>query len=82
MLLAKAAKIEHPGVAFCGEGVGPFCAEGKTGAAIRGELFCNYLTKTKEVDFPCARPLSIFHRKEVARKFQFNCVEHFAACVQ
>ena len=82
MLLAKAAKIEHPGAAFCGEGVGLLWAEGKTGAAIRVELFCNNLTNTQEVDFLCAYPLSSFHSEEEERKFQSNCVEHFATCVQ
>jgi hypothetical protein len=78
---SKAAKAEHPRVAFCGERVGLLWAEGKTDAAIRLEQLCNDLAKTHEVDILCAYPLSNFHEGD-EHAFQSICAEHSAAYSQ
>jgi hypothetical protein len=75
---SKAAKAEHPRVAFCGERVGLLWAEGKTDAAIRLEQLCNDLCKTHEVDILCAYPLSSIHSEEDEHEFQSICAEHSA----
>lgn len=72
----KAAKSEHPRVAFCGERVGLLWAEGKTDAAIRLEQLCNDLAKKYEVDILCAYPLSSSPNKEDEQGFQRICAEH------
>jgi DNA-binding NarL/FixJ family response regulator len=79
---SKAAKAEHPRVAFCGERVGLLWVEGKTDAAIRLEQLCNDLTKAHEVDILCAYPLSSFHGQENERVFQSICAEHSAVSSQ
>ena len=79
---AKAAKAEHPRVAFCGECLGRLWAEGKTDAAIRLEQGCDELVKTHEVDILCAYPLRSFHGEEDERIFQSICAEHSAAYSQ
>ncbi len=76
---AKAAKAEHPRVAFCGECLGRLWAEGKTDAAIRLEQGCDELVKTHEVDILCAYPLRSFHGEEDEHIFQSICAEHSAA---
>ena len=73
---SKAAKAEHPRVAFCGEGVGLLWAEGKTDAAIRIEQLWNDLAKMHEVDILCAYPLRSFDGEEDA--FRSICAEHSA----
>jgi len=73
---SKAAKLEHPRVAFCGERVGLLWAEGKTDAAIRLEQLCNDLAKTHEVDILCAYPLSSFHGAEDEHVFRNICSQH------
>jgi DNA-binding NarL/FixJ family response regulator len=75
---SKAAKAQHPRVAFCGERVGLLWAEGKTDAAIRLEQLCNDLAKTHEVDILCAYPVSNFHSEEDERVLQSICAEHSA----
>jgi DNA-binding NarL/FixJ family response regulator len=75
---SKAAKVEHPRIAFCGERVGLLWAEGKTDAAIRLEQLCNDLAKTHEVDILCAYPLGSIHRGEDEHAFQRICSEHSA----
>jgi DNA-binding NarL/FixJ family response regulator len=75
---AKAAKAEHPRVAFCGECLGRLWAEGKTDAAIRLEQGCDELVKTHEVDILCAYPLRRFHGEEDEHIFQGICAEHSA----
>ncbi len=75
---AKAAKAEHPRVAFCGEFLGRLWAEGKTDAAIRLEQGCDELVKTHEVDILCAYPLRSFHGEEDEHIFQSICAEHSA----
>jgi hypothetical protein len=79
---SKAAKAEHPRVAFCGERVGLLWAEGKTDAAIRLDQLCNDLVKTHEVDILCAYPLSSIHGKEDEHGFQRICAEHSAVYSQ
>lgn len=79
---AKAAKAEHPRVAFCGECLGRLWAEGKTDAAIRLEQGCDELVKTHEVDILCAYPLRGFHGEEDERVFQSICAEHSAVYSQ
>jgi len=79
---AKAAKAEHPRVAFCGECLGRLWAEGKTDAAIRLEQGCDELVKTHEVDILCAYPLRSFHGEEDEHIFQSICAEHSAAYSQ
>jgi DNA-binding NarL/FixJ family response regulator len=76
--VSKAAKAEHPRVAFCGERVGLLWAEGKTDAAIRLEQLCNDLSKTHEVDILCAYPLSSIQGGEDEHEFQRICAEHSA----
>ena len=76
---AKAAKAEHPRVAFCGECLGRLWAEGKTDAAIRLEQGCDELVKTHDVDILCAYPLRSFHGEEDEHIFQSICAEHSAA---
>jgi len=76
---AKAAKAEHPRVAFCGECLGRLWAEGKTDAAIRLEQGCDELVKTHEVDILCAYPVRSFHGEEDEHIFQSICAEHSAA---
>jgi CheY-like chemotaxis protein len=76
---AKAAKAEHPRVAFCGECLGRLWAEGKTDAAIRLEQACDELVKTHKVDILCAYPLRSFHGEEDEHIFQSICAEHSAA---
>jgi hypothetical protein len=73
---SKAAKLEHPRVAFCGERVGLLWAEDKTDAAIRLEQLCNDLAKTHEVDILCAYPLSSFHGAEDEHVFRNICSQH------
>jgi DNA-binding NarL/FixJ family response regulator len=73
---AQAAKVEHPRVVFCGEGVGLLWVQGKTDAAIRVEQLCSELAKTHEVDILCAYPLSSIHDEEDEHKFQNICAEH------
>src|SRR5258706_805805 len=75
-LASKAAKAEHPPVAFCGERVGMLWAEGKTDAAIRLEQLCSDLAKIHEVDILCAYPLSSIHGKEHEREFQKISAQH------
>jgi DNA-binding NarL/FixJ family response regulator len=79
---AKAAKAEHPRVAFCGECLGRLWAEGKTDAAIRLEQGCDELVKTHEVDILCAYPLRSFHGEEDEHIFQSICAEHSAVYSQ
>lgn len=79
---SKAAKAEHPRVAFCGERVGLLWAEGKTDAAIRLEQLCNDLARTTDVDILCAYPLSSIHSKEDEQGFQRICAEHSAVYSQ
>jgi hypothetical protein len=79
---AKAAKAEHPRVAFCGECLGRLWAEGKTDAAIRLEQGCDELVKTHEVDIVCAYPLRSFHGEEDEHIFQNICAEHSAVYSQ
>jgi hypothetical protein len=79
---AKAAKAEHPRVAFCGECLGRLWAEGKTDAAIRLEQVCDELIKTHEVDILCAYPLRSFHGEEDEHIFQSICAEHSAVYSQ
>jgi hypothetical protein len=79
---AKAAKAEHPRVAFCGECLGRLWAEGKTDAAIRLEQVCDELVKTHEVDILCAYPLRSFHGEEDEHIFQSICAEHSAVYSQ
>ena len=74
---SKAAKAEHPRVAFCGEGVALLWAEGKTGAAIRIEQLCNGLAETYQVDILCAYPFSL-HIQEDEHAFGTICAEHSA----
>jgi FixJ family two-component response regulator len=75
---SKAAKAEHPRVAFCGERVGLLWAEGKTDAAIRLEQLCNDLCKTHVVDILCAYPLSSIRGEEDEHALQSICAEHSA----
>jgi hypothetical protein len=75
---SKAAKAEHPRVAFCGEGVGLLWVEGKTDAAIRVEQLCNVLAKTRDVDILCAYPLGKIHGGEDEHEFQSICAQHSA----
>jgi hypothetical protein len=75
---SKAAKAEHPRVAFCGEGVGLLWTEGKTDAATRIEQLCNDLTKMHEVDILCAYPLRSFDGEKDEHAFQGICAEHSA----
>ena len=79
---AKAAKAEHPRVAFCGECLGRLWAEGKTDAAIRLEQGCDELVKTHEVDILCAYPLRSFHGEEDEHIFRSICAEHSAVYSQ
>jgi CheY-like chemotaxis protein len=79
---AKAAKAEHPRVAFCGECLGRLWAEGKTDAAMRLEQVCDELVKTHEVDILCAYPLRSFHGEEDEHIFQSICAEHSAVYSQ
>ena len=57
--VAKTAKVEHPCVAICGEGVALLWAEGKTEAALQVEQLCNDLGRTYTIDILCAYPLSL-----------------------
>jgi CheY-like chemotaxis protein len=75
---SKAAKAEHPRVAFCGERVGLLWAEGRTEAAIRLEQLCNDLTRTYDVDILCAYPLSSFRGEEDGHEFRNICSKHSA----
>jgi DNA-binding NarL/FixJ family response regulator len=75
---SKAAKADHPRIAFCGECVGLLWAEGKTDAAIQIEQLGNDLAKTHEVDLLCAYPLSSIHGGEDEHKYQSICAEHSA----
>jgi hypothetical protein len=75
---AKAARAEHPRVAFCGECLGRSWAEGKTDAAIRLEQGRDELVKTHEVDILCAYPSPSFHCEEAEHIFQSICAEHSA----
>jgi DNA-binding NarL/FixJ family response regulator len=75
---SKAAKAEHPRIAFCGERVGLLWAAGKTDAAIRLEQFCNELAKTHEVDMLCAYPFNSFRGEEDEQAFKRICAEHSA----
>jgi DNA-binding NarL/FixJ family response regulator len=61
---SKAAKSEHPRVAFCGECIGLLWAEGKRDVAIQLEQGCNDLAKIHELDLLCAYPFSGFHGDE------------------
>jgi DNA-binding NarL/FixJ family response regulator len=79
---SKAAKSEHPRVAFCGEGVDLLWAEGKTDAAIRLEQLCNDLVKEYEIDILCAYRLSSSPSKEGEQGFQKICLEHSAVYSQ
>jgi len=73
---SKAAKAEHPRVAFCGERAGLLWAEGKTDAAIRVEQLWNDLAKMHELDILCAYPLRSFDGAKDA--FRSICAEHSA----
>jgi DNA-binding NarL/FixJ family response regulator len=79
---SKAAKADHPRVAFCGECQGLLWAEGKTDAAIRIEQLANDLAKTHEVDLLCAYPLSSIQGGEGEHEFQSICAEHSAVYSQ
>jgi DNA-binding response OmpR family regulator len=78
--VAKTAKVVHPRVVLCGEGVGLLRVEGKTDAAIRVEQLCNVVATTQDVDVLCAYPLSSFHGGEDEREFQSICAEHSSVC--
>jgi DNA-binding NarL/FixJ family response regulator len=67
---SKAAKSEHPRVAFCGECVGRLWAEGKMDVAAQLEQGCNDLAEKYAVDLLCAYPSSCFHGGEDERVFQ------------
>jgi hypothetical protein len=73
---SKAAKAEHPRVAFCGERAGLLWAEGKADAAIRVEQLWNDLAKMHELDILCAYPLRSFEGAKDA--FRSICAEHSA----
>lgn len=73
---SKAAKAEHPRVAFCGECIGRLWAEGKTDAAIRLEQGCNDLAKIHDLDLLCAYPFSGFHDGEDEHALQTIFAEH------
>ena len=75
---SKAAKADHPRVAFCGECVGLLWAEGKTDAAIQIEQLGNDLAKRHEVDLLCAYPLSSIRGEEDEHALQSICAEHSA----
>ena len=75
---SRAAKAEHPRVAFCGERVGLLWAEGKTDAAIRLEQLLNDLAKTHEVDILCAYPWRSLDSEEDEHAFRSICAEHSA----
>jgi DNA-binding NarL/FixJ family response regulator len=75
---AKAAKAKQHQVAMCGEAGALLQAKGQANAAIRLEQLCDEMTKTHEVDFLCAYPLSIFHGEEGQRVYQSICAEHSA----
>ena len=78
--VAKTAKVEHPRIVLCGEGVGLLRVEGKTDAAIRVEQLCNVVARTHDVDVLCAYPLSSFHGEEDEREFQSICAQHSSVC--
>jgi DNA-binding NarL/FixJ family response regulator len=75
---SRAAKAEHPRVAFCGERVGLLWAEGKTDAAIRLEQLCSELCKIREVDILCAYRVSGIHDEKELRELQCIREEHSA----
>ena len=75
---AKASKAKQRQVAMCGEAGALLQAKGQANAAIRLEQLCDEMTKTHEVDFLCAYPLSIFHGEEGQHVFQSICAEHSA----
>jgi DNA-binding NarL/FixJ family response regulator len=75
---AKAAKAKQCQVAMCGEAGALLQAKGQANAAIRLEQLCDEMTKTHEVDFLCAYPLSLFHGEEGQHVFQSICAEHSA----
>jgi DNA-binding NarL/FixJ family response regulator len=52
------ATVEHPRVAFCGEGIGLLWVAGRTDEAMRLEQLCNELSKTHELEMLCAYPLN------------------------
>jgi CheY-like chemotaxis protein len=73
---SKAAKAEHPRVAFCSERAGLLWTEGKTDAAIRVEQLWNDLAKMHELDILCAYSLRSFEGAKDA--FRSICAEHSA----
>jgi DNA-binding NarL/FixJ family response regulator len=74
----KAAKAEHPRIAFCGECAGRLWAEGRADAAIRLEQICNELAKTNQMDILCAYPASGVRGEEYQDAFNRICAEHSA----
>jgi hypothetical protein len=79
---AKAARLQHHGVAACGECAPVLWAEGKADAAIRVEQLWDEVSKTLGVDILCGYALSSFHGQEDEHVFQSICAEHSAVYSQ
>jgi len=77
---AKAAKSEHPRVAFFGEGADLLWKQGNAEAAIQDEKLCNQLTKRYDVDFLCGYSLANFQERVDEAYLQRICAEHSAVC--
>jgi len=74
----KAAKGEHPRVAFFGEGTHLLWTQGNVQAAIQDEKLCNELTKIYDVDILCGYSVENVHGGMDPNLFQQICAEHSA----
>ena len=73
---AKAAKVEHPRVAACGECAPSLWAQGKADAAIQLEHLWDGLSNTYDLDTLCGYVLTSFQRGQESDVYQRICVEH------
>jgi DNA-binding NarL/FixJ family response regulator len=75
---AKAVKVDHAGVAVCGECSPLLWAQGKAEAAILLEHLWNEIAKSHRLDVLCAYPLGSFQGRVGSCIFEKICAEHSA----
>jgi len=75
---AKAVKVDHAGVAACGECAPLLWAQGKAEAAILLENLWNEIAKSHGLDVLCAYPLGSFQGRVGSYIFEKICAQHSA----
>ena len=73
---AKGIKVDHAGVAVCGECAPLLWAQGNAEAAIRLEHLWDEIAKSHGVDVLCAYPLGSFQGRGGSYIFEKICAEH------